>query len=99
MDAALATMKASKIRRLPVVDGDGTLMGMLTMNDIVLRSTSETNPAGVPYKHVMTAFAGDLRPPNNARPRHGGLMLWDRVETLSGKREPLRPNALPQMRR
>jgi len=35
---ALEMMKTSKIRRLPVIDGDGHLKGILSLNDIVLRS-------------------------------------------------------------
>jgi len=33
--AALHAMKAHKIRRLPVVDGEGHVRGMLSLNDIV----------------------------------------------------------------
>jgi CBS domain-containing protein len=32
---ALKTMKAEKVRRLPVISANGTLEGMLSMNDIV----------------------------------------------------------------
>ena len=35
---ALEMMKTSKVRRLPVIDGDGHLKGILSLNDIVLRS-------------------------------------------------------------
>jgi CBS-domain-containing membrane protein len=33
---ALATMKEQRVRRLPVVDADGKLLGVLSVNDIVL---------------------------------------------------------------
>jgi CBS domain-containing protein len=33
--AALRTMKAQQVRRLPVVDADGHLRGMLSLNDVV----------------------------------------------------------------
>jgi CBS domain-containing protein len=33
---ALHLMEKEKIRRLPVVDDDGTLLGMLSMNDLIL---------------------------------------------------------------
>ncbi len=36
--AALSTMQRGQVRRLPVVNEDGTLRGMLTMNDLVLNA-------------------------------------------------------------
>lgn len=36
VQAALATMKEARVRRLPVVGDDKTLRGILSMNDIVL---------------------------------------------------------------
>ena len=35
---ALKTMQENEIRRLPVVANDGTLEGIVSMNDIVLRA-------------------------------------------------------------
>jgi CBS domain-containing protein len=35
---ALKTMQENKVRRLPVVAADGTLQGLLSMNDIVLKA-------------------------------------------------------------
>ena len=40
--AALQTMKLQKIRRLPVVDADGHLRGMLSLNDIVTHAGAAT---------------------------------------------------------
>ena len=40
--AALQTMKLHKIRRLPVVDADGHLRGMLSLNDIVTHAGAAT---------------------------------------------------------
>jgi len=36
LHAALATMKRTRVRRLPVVSSDGQVLGILSMNDIVL---------------------------------------------------------------
>ena len=36
VQAALATMKQARVRRLPVVGFDGTVLGILSMNDILL---------------------------------------------------------------
>ena len=38
--AVLAQMKASKVRRLPVVDKTGALKGVISMNDIVLAAAA-----------------------------------------------------------
>lgn len=35
---ALATMQGCKVRRVPVIDSEGTLMGVLSMNDVVLNA-------------------------------------------------------------
>jgi CBS domain-containing protein len=39
---ALQTMKTHKIRRLPVVDADGHVRGMLSLNDVVTHAGSAT---------------------------------------------------------
>lgn len=56
---ALSTMGDRKIRRLPVVDRDGKLVGILAMNDLVLHSDRNgRKETAVPYDEVMTAFKG-----------------------------------------
>ena len=37
---AIATMKKDQIRRLPVIDADGHLRGIVSMNDLVLHASS-----------------------------------------------------------
>jgi CBS domain-containing protein len=46
--AALDAMRDFRVRRLPVVDSEGRLCGMLTLNDVVLAAGS-----GVPVKTVV----------------------------------------------
>jgi CBS domain-containing protein len=55
---ALATMQEHKIRRLPVVDPEGELKGILSMNDIVLKA-KETAGKKVPqlgYADVVKTY-------------------------------------------
>jgi CBS domain-containing protein len=48
----LEVMKKSQVRRLPVIDANGRLRGVISMNDIVL-----ARPA-VPAKDIVSALAG-----------------------------------------
>jgi CBS domain-containing protein len=41
---ALAIMAETRVRRLPVVDDDAKLVGVLSMDDIVMRTRSVTRP-------------------------------------------------------
>lgn len=43
--AALETMKRYRIRRLPVVSSHGTLVGVLSFDDVVLRTLSGDGPS------------------------------------------------------
>jgi CBS domain-containing protein len=52
---ALATMQRGRVLRLPVVDRDGTLQGILSMNDIVLRAEDgrKREGDGISYAEVV----------------------------------------------
>jgi predicted transcriptional regulator len=52
---ALATMQRRQVLRLPVVDKDGALQGILSMNDIVLRAEDGRKSAGggISYAEVI----------------------------------------------
>jgi CBS domain-containing protein len=52
---ALAIMQRRQVLRLPVVDQNGTLQGILSMNDIVLRSEEGRKSAGggISYAEVV----------------------------------------------
>lgn len=58
LGAALKTMRHDKIRRLPVVDNEGRLKGIVTINDIVCRA-AEPHGAVVPeitYEDAMSTI-------------------------------------------
>lgn len=55
---ALEIMRREQLRRLPVVDADGHLQGMITINDII-RTAQESKGsklAGVSYEDVILAL-------------------------------------------
>jgi CBS domain-containing protein len=53
--AALATMKQQKVRRLPVLGYDGRPVGIVSINDIVLHTTSGKGTE-IPAEDVLEAF-------------------------------------------
>jgi CBS domain-containing protein len=53
--AALETMKTQKVRRLPVVDEQGHLKGILSMNDLVLHTNAKR---GLAPAEVVGALKG-----------------------------------------
>ena len=63
---ALQTMKAHKIRRLPVVDADGHVRGMLSLNDVVTHAGAAT-PAEV--VSTLASICEHRRRQARARPR------------------------------
>jgi CBS domain-containing protein len=56
--SALALMEKRKLRRLPVVDADGALTGMVAERDLLVAATrylqSRVDVADVMQKHVVT---------------------------------------------
>jgi CBS domain-containing protein len=55
-EKALATMKQFQVRRLPVVDADGTVRGVISMNDIVLASKQKGAPAAGEIVSTLAAI-------------------------------------------
>jgi CBS domain-containing protein len=54
---ALKTMRTHKIRRLPVIDHEGQLAGILSLNEIVLRSHRVARKSGdLTYEDVATTL-------------------------------------------
>lgn len=55
---ALRTMAERKIHRLPVVAADGTLEGILSINDVVLQAkeTKDKNAADLAYAEVINTY-------------------------------------------
>ena len=65
IDQALQTMQEHKIRRLPVVNPEGELEGILSMNDIVLHAeSSKTDP--VTYADVVKTYQAICEHPLDA---------------------------------
>lgn len=58
IDQALQAMQEHKIRRLPVVNAEGELEGILSMNDIVLKAdaSAETAGDGIAYGDVVKTY-------------------------------------------
>jgi len=67
--SALKTLQASKIRRLPVIDREGALVGVLSIDDIVLKARGHVIGKGVSYKDVEDTYKALQR---RAAPRKRG---------------------------
>ena len=57
VEQALQTMREHKIRRLPVLNGEGELEGILSMNDIVLKARERNGKkAQISYADVVKTY-------------------------------------------
>ena len=53
---ALKTLRAAKIRRLPVIDRDGSLVGVLSIDDIVLKAKEHFLRKDISYSDVENTY-------------------------------------------
>ena len=57
LQAALSIMHAGQVRRLPVIDDQGKLQGILSMDDLILAAKPKTSKnSGVNYDEVMSTL-------------------------------------------
>ena len=58
LDQALAAMQEHKVRRLPVLNIEGELAGMLSLNDVVLhaKAPNDETTDGIGYDDVVKTF-------------------------------------------
>jgi CBS domain-containing protein len=53
---ALSAIRQQKVRRLPVIDSDGVLQGILCFNDIVLHADKSDAKKGISYEEVVSTL-------------------------------------------
>lgn len=56
IEDALETMQSAQLRRLPVVDDEGGLHGILSINDVILNSARGRSKKHVAHRDVMTTL-------------------------------------------
>lgn len=58
----LKTMRSARVRRLPVIDHEGTLVGILSLDDITLRACRLATKQEISCKDVVEAYKAILVP-------------------------------------
>jgi CBS-domain-containing membrane protein len=60
LDEALDMMRLEQVRRLPVVDAEDSLIGILSINDVVLEAAAANGPRhdSITSKEVVKAMKG-----------------------------------------
>ncbi len=53
---ALDIMRAKRVRRLPVVDAQGTLTGVLSLNDVVLHTRAQSGETGTEPEELLQTY-------------------------------------------
>jgi CBS domain-containing protein len=61
LHGALRIMAKQQVNRLPVVDDNGALAGILSLNDVVLHAEHRKNGVGVSYEDVVNALRAVCR--------------------------------------
>jgi CBS-domain-containing membrane protein len=64
LTAAMQSMREYRVRRLPVVDHQGRLCGMVTLNDLILAADGGVRTADV--LETLRAICEHYRPAQNA---------------------------------
>ncbi|HTW64071.1 MAG TPA: CBS domain-containing protein [Bryobacteraceae bacterium] len=75
---ALKTLRSAKIRRLPVIDRDGSLVGILSIDDIVLNAKEHFLRKDISYRDVENtykAIRGRPVPPMPPPPNREGVTV------------------------
>ncbi len=71
IEEAFQTMKAKRVRRLPVLDAKQRLRGMLSMNDVILHAEESGNDRAVSYEdavRTLQAICEHRYPPRPKKP-------------------------------